>query len=536
MSDNIILDVFAEHGAATGAAIQAAINACVAASDGVKRRIYLSGREWSIDTKLTIPAGARAIHLFGDPHDFGFAGGTILRATGTWAAGTPMLEVLSSYHSFADLKFDADRRADYGVYFQNATLTHWTRVHIWNALLDGGHCPMTGLNQGNTFDRCTFIHSGTVHATAGIINDFKNGWKMQINGTAATTAGNAVITISNGPPPRGLTALKIRPGSFIRVGGTEATAFYGQILSVTTNTVTLQLLDLPAQSLTSQPYAIGVGNNWHEERSDKNGFNHFVNGSILRGAGGAGIWMNALYGDSVRDSLVDYNGMVGIAFGTNDNIGSAFQCVADHVYMEENTVDYFFGNGVDVAIREPTINLSVFSAGTTANGTITRKGRVESVKYGAPQNFLIEVRNNGGMLEHRIAAERWDGFASLGADKIIGASVTWTQTPSVAAGVDFATGVGIVAAAPHILLLKVALEQNPAINGTAVVEFNSTALGGTTLTPYASLTTDSVNVNGVTLVRPAIYLSTTSGAFINWSTANIGTGESIGIRVQAFIR
>jgi hypothetical protein len=135
----------------------------------------------------------------------------------------------------------------------------------------------------------------------------------------------------------------------------------------------------------------------------------------------------------------------------------------------------------------------------------------------------------GGVTQHAIRAPGTAVLPPL-LTKITGASATLQNTPGLTAAVDFTTGVGIVAAANYIILLKTTVAPVASYElFTATVIYNDTTVA-VTVQPLSY----SANVNGVTrywlglLVRNA-----TTGAGIDLT--NLGANLSIQILVSGFI-
>lgn len=519
------------HAAANVSTFAASIAAASAVGGGV---VYLPTGDCRVNTELSLPIAANPIRIVGVGQSYTGSTGTVITETSSSVARS-VLAILSPYHSISGVQFNANHATSYGLYFANSTIVRLDRVSTINAKLDGMHSAASGINQAMWLSACYSVNNGALYATAGIAGDYTNNLTPTIAaGTAAMISGNSTITVTGGPD---LTSFGARKGDFIRVGSSPLTAYYGQIKSIpTSTTVVVEDVGLPTTSLSGQDYAIGIGWGWYEEKFSSNGYNKFDAGSIFRKNGAGGIWINALYGDTADTVLADFNAFVGIAFGTADNVSTTFESQARHVYMENNFVDYFIGDAANVAIEEPTSSsaIQILDVGTpTTTGTVRRRGVVESLALGAPQNFAVQVENVAGTLKHRIVADTIQGFTSNTAYKVNGASVTYTTTPSIGAGTGFATGVGIVTAAPQLLTLDTTgTAQNSGISGGAVVEFNSTG------TAYvATISTDNRNINSSTKNRTVLYLTNpTTGAIINWDTTAIPAGTSISVRFTGYIK
>lgn len=146
-----------------------------------------------------------------------------------------------------------------------------------------------------------------------------------------------------------------------------------------------------------------------------------------------------------------------------------------------------------------------------------------------PQSFVIDIVNTAGTLQHKIVGSTANAEAAAYADKITGASSTLQNTPTVGAGTDFTTGVGIVGST---IVLNTADQDAATYFGTVVVEFYS----GNVVRPrpYAGFT--SRNVNGTTRDRLEISLTNDiSAAAFTINTTNIPSTQSLWVRFTGFL-
>ena len=245
-----IVDVFVEYGAATSAAIQDAIDDAAVAGDGVKRRLYLSGRTWSITSELTIPSTAKPIELFGDPHNVG-VGGTQLVATTSLGSDKALLKILSKSHVLRDLVFDVNRNADYGLRLNDATSVRLEHIAVKNAKRDGIHSDATGLNQGLHLSAGYLAGNGTLYRTAGLAEQYTDRapWQTALSGTASLTAGQATITVGDD-----ITGLGIRYGDPVRVGTGKVT-----LTSLTSSSTTATGTTSSAHGWAAGQYVVIAG-------------------------------------------------------------------------------------------------------------------------------------------------------------------------------------------------------------------------------------------------------------------------------------
>lgn len=147
------------------------------------------------------------------------------------------------------------------------------------------------------------------------------------------------------------------------------------------------------------------------------------------------------------------------------------------------------------------------------------------------QTFALEITNTAGTLQHRIIGDVGSMTASGYADRVVGASATLANTPSVSASVGFTSGAGIEAAAPQRVILNTAAQVDSQFGAMVVVERNSTATAGVS----ASARNITLDVNGVTRNRLCVGFLTPAGNNFTITTANVGNGTTIRVRVWAWI-
>lgn len=507
--------------------VQAAINAAAAA--GIVE-VHFSAKVYDINAELQIPTSGppnQSIRLRGVPHNYTGLGGTIIRAA------QPMRSVLAAIGAYCEMdsiKFDAARKATYGLLLQGATLMRCRNVMVTSALFDGVHLDALKINDSMKWESCIIEQNGTNYVSNSIAGQYSHGVRTNVAGTANLTANSPNVTFNGAPD---LTSLGIRKGDYLRVGATLKESFYGQIESANPNKITLQgnATNLPTVSAQNQPFAIGVGDGWHESRHQDNNVN-ILDGCLIRLNGGSGIRMNGLFGDTVIGGQTDFNNFGGIVFGPADNQGAVINALVANCYSEENTFTFGFGQATNVTILSPTSGGdALFRVGELTKGTILRDDRFELIELGAQQNFVLQVRNDNGTLKHRIVADIAQGWASVQAVKVHDASPQYQPTPTVTAANGFKNGAGIVTNLTHMLALDTDSTQNVAVSGTVTIEDDSTG----TL-HRAMLSTDARNIKGVTINRPVLYLRDSAGTFLPWSTQTIPNGRHIAIRVSAYIR
>ncbi|MBT3924030.1 MAG: hypothetical protein HOF21_15795 [Nitrospina sp.] len=152
--------------------------------------------------------------------------------------------------------------------------------------------------------------------------------------------------------------------------------------------------------------------------------------------------------------------------------------------------------------------------------------------------FVLEVKNDGGTIKHRIQNLRKtsgspgvDGFTS----GISGLSGTFGNTPTLSSSVDFVNGVGIRPAIPTNLMFDFDVSQSSSSTGA----FLTPILIQDTTTNNLAVLTDASNESingGASKFRLNLLLAnSTSGAAVNWSTSNIPTGTFVKIIVMGYI-
>lgn len=150
------------------------------------------------------------------------------------------------------------------------------------------------------------------------------------------------------------------------------------------------------------------------------------------------------------------------------------------------------------------------------------------VKGQKVQSFDVEVVNVTGALLGRIVAFSLGGSPSTTAtfsDKVNGASGTRQTIPTGAdASTAFTGGLKIGSAEAYKLWLDTAAQVVADCFGIATIEYSDTGLN----VRVALAVGDSVNINGNTRIRPALYLThALTGSAVNWNASNITTGLSI---------
>lgn len=511
------------------------IAAALATLESTGGTLVLTAATYDITAELQISAASKTIRIVGQPHAGYSGGGTRIRAT---AAMRSVMAVLGPYHTFEHIVLDANDLATYGRYLDQWAFGRSIGCRFTGAIKDGTYASDSGINDTAISISDWYDHNGSVWASAGIIGQYPSGGfaknPIAITGTASITAGNATINIVGSATD--LTTIGLRKGDPIRVGATAATAYYGLINTVAAASVTIQnggfSAPLPTVTAVGQEFAIGSGDAWHDERQANNQLTTFLN-CLLRGSGGSGLRSNGLFGHTTIGGQFDFNSFFGISIASTDGT-ICWSGSYTHPYCEANisTHAFYIGAGRNITITNPVLNGETWLvAGTLPDtGTVYMNGLAEDLILGAFQNFLLEFWNDAGTIKHRTVGEFANAYNPLHATKILNRSAAWTATPLVAAGVGFATGVGISAAATHAVLFDVARDQDEAMQGLATIESNES---GTAICVALGITNS--NVNGTTRSRPRILL-TDAATGVPFNLTALGVGKTIRIRVHVRIR
>lgn len=181
------------------------------------------------------------------------------------------------------------------------------------------------------------------------------------------------------------------------------------------------------------------------------------------------------------------------------------------------------GTGAFARVGSPSITSPALTSVNVSDRSISVNGY-------RLQRLTITLFNNGSAIQHRIIANRSD-TTTVGqyASKVTGASTSLANTPTVAAGVDFTNGGGVLSGATHKLILNTAAQVSGEFTPIAVVANDNT---GSTVRATCVMSND--NVNGTTRNRLAIYLSNASGDFAI-TTANIASGKQLDIDIMGYV-
>lgn len=399
---------------------------------------------------------------------------------------------------------------------------------------------MIRVSDGQTLSSLTSVGT-TATGTTPLAHGWAPGQLVAIAG-ATPAAYNGGYTIATTPTATTFTytfAGGASPATGTITANNATTSFYGQIFSVAhvgagNDTVTLHAAvgGWPTRTISGQDYAICVGFGKAEELSGANGYAHFYD-SFFRYNGGGGIFMNALYGDTVTHTLTDSNDCSGIVVGLISNntllIGAT---VESSSYMEDNVgPDFVIGSVLSLKIDTPSGGSPLFmrtKGGSTASAyQIIRDGTSENV-LGKLQNLLLVFRRVGGVIKHQTVSTL-TGFAALAADRVNGESATLAVTPIGASALDathpFVSGVGIYTGTTNTIVLDTPGGYYNAgeVSGRAGVEAQKVSSGTQATLPLrVQLDMQAANINGVT--RNRLVLIVTNG-FTN-AAADLTSGAN----------
>lgn len=152
------------------------------------------------------------------------------------------------------------------------------------------------------------------------------------------------------------------------------------------------------------------------------------------------------------------------------------------------------------------------------------------------QSFDVVVKNDGGVIKHKIVAPN-QGLSGVVAPDLAsgvqGASGLYTATPTGAdATTGFAAGAKIASANQHQLYLDTEDHDVNEAELSAAITYTN----GSSPIPQVNITLLDRDVNGVTISRPTIQLLT-DNASGGLSFANhLAVGDSIRIAVRGYLK
>lgn len=228
--------------------------------------------------------------------------GTVIRAG---AAITSVLNITGTVN-LEDFTLDGNLLAQYAGRASGGGCSEcvFTRIVFTHAKKDGWYFPITGIYDNNSFYDCVFEFNGTI---------FRNAARSSVGGAAIETVTSGSVA-TNGLTITGtgtaFTSMGIRRGDFISVGVFPLTE-YLMINSVTDDThIVLEDTSSAVNIRSSQPFAVSVGDGYHESYgAADNNINKLIGGRARANAG-CGLLFGGLYGPVVTGIQIDvhYNG------------------------------------------------------------------------------------------------------------------------------------------------------------------------------------------------------------------------------------
>lgn len=315
-----------DYGASTGAADNAAaFQAAVNAAGAVGGTVVIPFGTWNVLSEITL---ANKIRIIG-------AGqlNTVVRAN---AAMQSIFALSTGSIELEHLTLDANQLATNAALFISAAFSRCTAVRFYHAVRDGLRCS-SGNNSNMAFVDCRWDANGTMFRTSGIGAIAENlAIDTVTPGTLSTTINSEFVTGVG----TSFTTMGIRNGDILRVGVSPNIEFL-MIASVTDDT-NLVLADISkaTQTRNTQPFAIGVGDGYHEDSDPDNNLNH-ITGGLVRGNAGAQLFFNGNYGPRVDHLQIDFVPSYGII--TSDGTTKGFYSSSfEHIYFESVVGGCFF--------------------------------------------------------------------------------------------------------------------------------------------------------------------------------------------------
>jgi hypothetical protein len=390
-----------------GPAIQAAIDAAVAeaAQGETGAEVVFEEGIYGTRQEIKVPKNDRGLRLVGRGH--GFAPLSTIKAL---AAMPSVVAVMGQNTFVSGIKVDGgaiyddeeqltNRNATYAWYLSNAGRSIFERCSATNAKLDGVFvADIAGTNNNQiVWNDCTFQDNGILYGsdiiinpdhpdapkppagyTGDILSEYIVPLQKPADGTVSTSDStedsseyniefpnlkqNQVVTGSGTK----FTKLGIRPGDVIRIGRRrnpyppadptdEPDTYvpeYLQIVRVMSDEKLIVGVRHPSErTVSAQPYVIGVGDGYHEERFADNN-NAMISGGMSRKNAGIGLAFTGLYGPTVINTQSDFNGSYGLAVGRFDNNSMVHTTALIKPYFEGNKISMLLGmcNGIDITM------------------------------------------------------------------------------------------------------------------------------------------------------------------------------------------
>ena len=523
--------------------IQDAINAAALNATSAPIAVVLPDGVTSISAELQIPLltqpsypitliGRRA-RAFDQPD----AGGTTLVAT---APMRSVLAILSAQHRIQDVVFNAAGQATYGLFLQNVYGSQFDNVTAEYAIYDGWYFTAANPdapevnNDSVLMTNCWAQQNGTMWVTAGLQSVYPSlpGTLKVIAGTASITVSSPTITFSGTPD---LTTLVPAPRTddFVRIGGANSgPSFYGKIASITANTITLQGDVLPQWSGASVDFALFVGFGVNLTNAQDNNI-LVVTGGQYRFNAASNFNVQGLFGSTFIGP--EFIGSYFAGFSVSRTIGTSIGqgTMLQNCYFEENqAAEVWADNYTDVTIVSPMfesvnppykIRPEVVTS-TPAQGVVVSNGLRTVLPSGTEQNFVFELRNDAGTLQHRFVCDAGTAGAPAGASQIADAVPVWNPTPMITPYNGFLAGAGI---AGNMVIFDTAAQApaqwfRPPSASVEVASFPQV--------PMVFVTQTDVDAGGSTYPRLALGFTVLGEPFL-LSTQSIPPGTLIAIRL-----
>lgn len=257
-----------------------------------------------------------------------------------------------------------------------------------------------------------------------------------------------------------------------------------------------------------------------------------VSGNTLYNNGNFGIWGVCQNTKIVDNMCIDNNQSRNSSLAEIQASGGPGNKIADNYIWGSSTQ-----NCAGILVTQTSVNYinDNIGAGTTTNN-IGNTGVIASVQDGnidnasgnsTPQSFLLQLKNNGGTLQHIFYADLSAQGPGL-FDRINAAtSGAFTTTPTGTDGsTAMAGGCKIGSAQTNTLWLDTAAQPITKVAMIAVIVGNST---GTALTVIPAF--QAININGVLRQRLSYQIvNATTGVGLALNTTNIAAGKEIDIQ------
>lgn len=298
-----------------------ALEKSFAAAARLKAVLFIPTGTYNVSRELTISTSGMRIR--GDGQSGGIVGGidrTILTCTNP--AQRSILNFANDEARVESIMLDCANNAKYGVRCELTSQSVFRDMLVTRSVLDGYYIDFQrdlgggAFNDFLTLQECSAYLCGSVFVSAGLASDYGGGIPLHPVTATGTVAINAYSPVITGTGTNFLAA-GARPGDWIRVG-TAPNTYALEIETIDSDTqITAYGSSYPTVSLSGQPYAIGVGDGYHEMPGSDNS-RALIIGGLWRGIGGSGIRSGiSLYGPTIIKPQLDTCGIFGIVIGTN---------------------------------------------------------------------------------------------------------------------------------------------------------------------------------------------------------------------------